>query len=493
MASGVESFRPLSSGNPGGSPIVTAPGLQAIYSACRRIYPDQPNPLQVTAVVKFWLGGPDPLDYISMYKNNGNLKRGIPPHWHYVSFGLTNLHGDGRVHECTGPDGPSGFGFELTFRLKCEEGETAPPTWPAGLLQALARYVFQSENTLCAGDHIPWYAPLDGSESRIQHMMMTEDPQLQPVATPFGTINFVQVVGVCAEELKAAQHWNGPGLLDLIKTIPGAGGVWLITDMRRGETVFEIDPQLQEQVDQGIANDGSNLSGVSGRCSWEDASLESALHLRSGGHVDDGDDNKENSISSKEAGRRESAEAARRQLSNYESEQIKQTLKKGLVNTLPVLPSIKSKQNESQLDANEHRTAARKGSFDSSTSSEVPSDLVRTQTFEAVHIKLNLETGAMLPLALRGRLKHGRHFTFKSVLNEAAITLVSSSVVGSIATEQSPFAAHGPWLQVLISDDFIDEMLHDLSFIADTNVITSPKVFQWENRHVTITILPDRL
>lgn len=73
----------------------------------------------------------------------------------------------------------------------------------------------------------------------------------------------------------------------------------------------------QEQVDQGIANDGSNLSGVSGRCSWEDASLESALHLRSGGHVDDGDDNKENSISSKEAGRRESAEAARRQLSNY--------------------------------------------------------------------------------------------------------------------------------------------------------------------------------
>lgn len=50
-----------------------------------------------------------------------------------------------------------------------------------------------AENTLCAGDHIPWYAPLDGSESRIQHMMMTEDPQLQPIATPFGTVNFVQV------------------------------------------------------------------------------------------------------------------------------------------------------------------------------------------------------------------------------------------------------------------------------------------------------------
>lgn len=44
----------------------------------------------------------------------------------------------------TGSDGPSGFGFELTFRLKREVGETAPPTWPAELMQGLSRYVFQS-------------------------------------------------------------------------------------------------------------------------------------------------------------------------------------------------------------------------------------------------------------------------------------------------------------------------------------------------------------
>lgn len=43
-----------------------------------------------------------------------------------------------------GADKPSGFGFELTFRLKREVGETAPPTWPAELMQGLARYVFQS-------------------------------------------------------------------------------------------------------------------------------------------------------------------------------------------------------------------------------------------------------------------------------------------------------------------------------------------------------------
>jgi suppressor of fused-like protein len=29
-------------------------GLEALYSLCRRIYPDQMNPLQVTALVKYW-------------------------------------------------------------------------------------------------------------------------------------------------------------------------------------------------------------------------------------------------------------------------------------------------------------------------------------------------------------------------------------------------------------------------------------------------------
>jgi hypothetical protein len=48
------------------------------------------------------------------------------------------------VHDVSGPETPSGFGFELTFRLKREPGETAPPTWPAAVMQALAKYVFQS-------------------------------------------------------------------------------------------------------------------------------------------------------------------------------------------------------------------------------------------------------------------------------------------------------------------------------------------------------------
>lgn len=52
---------------------------------------------------------------------------------------------------------------------------------------------FFSENTFCSGDHVSWHSPLDSSESRIQHMLLTEDPQMQPIQTPFGTVAFLQV------------------------------------------------------------------------------------------------------------------------------------------------------------------------------------------------------------------------------------------------------------------------------------------------------------
>lgn len=77
-----------------------------------------------------------------------------------------------------------------------------------------------SGNTLCAGDHVSWHCALDSSESRLQHMLMASDSQLSPTSTPFGTVNFVQVVGICREELLVAQRWNGPGVLEILKRLP---------------------------------------------------------------------------------------------------------------------------------------------------------------------------------------------------------------------------------------------------------------------------------
>ena len=102
-----------------------------------------------------------------------------------------------RVNPSQSPDQPSGFGFELTFRL-LSNSET-PPTWPAELLQALARYVFSSDNALCVGDHISWHTALDQADSSIQHMLLAGDPQLKTIKTPLGYVNFVQVsiLAVC--------------------------------------------------------------------------------------------------------------------------------------------------------------------------------------------------------------------------------------------------------------------------------------------------------
>ena len=53
-------------------------------------------------------------------------------------------------------------------------------------------------------------------------------------------------------------------------------------------------------------------------------------------------------------------------------------------------------------------------------------------------------------LSSSGRLKHGRHFTFKNYDGDSAITFVSSQVEGIFVDELHPFKARGPWLQVSV-------------------------------------------
>lgn len=66
---------------------------------CRFVFSDTDCVIYCWILYIFRLGGPDPLDYISMYANAGDPEKGVPAHWHYISFGLSDLHGDGRVHE----------------------------------------------------------------------------------------------------------------------------------------------------------------------------------------------------------------------------------------------------------------------------------------------------------------------------------------------------------------------------------------------------------
>lgn len=58
---------------------------------------------------------------------------------------------------------------------------------------------------------------MDNNESPLQDLLMGEDPQLQITVTPYGSVRFIQIVGICPEELQAVQRWNGPGVLQIMK------------------------------------------------------------------------------------------------------------------------------------------------------------------------------------------------------------------------------------------------------------------------------------
>jgi len=49
------------------------------------------------------------------------------------------------------------------------------------------------------------------------------------------------------------------------------GGSWLITNMRRGESMFDVDPSVHDEIADGIKTEGSNLCGISAHCSWEES------------------------------------------------------------------------------------------------------------------------------------------------------------------------------------------------------------------------------
>lgn len=48
------------------------------------------------------------------------------------------------------------------------------------------------------------------------------------------------------------------------------GGDLLVTDMRRGQSLFEVLPDSRLSVEQGVESEGSLLSGVSALCGWQD-------------------------------------------------------------------------------------------------------------------------------------------------------------------------------------------------------------------------------
>ncbi|ERL85987.1 hypothetical protein D910_03401 [Dendroctonus ponderosae] len=92
-----------------------------------------------------------------------------------------------------------------------------------------------------------------------------------------------------------------------------------------------------------------------------------------------------------------------------------------------------------------------------------------------------------------GRVKHGRHFTFKSALEETAVTLVAHSVTGTLVNPESPYVSQGSWLQVLITDDLSQDMGVTFQALASPEALSLPKTFSWPERKLSITIVADKV
>ncbi|NHZ90580.1 suppressor of fused domain protein [Massilia sp. CCM 8733] len=221
-------------------------GWDAISTSLAQLYPGQ-QPRHAAPVRPAFLGGGDPLDGISVYHSTQGW-----PHWHYVTYGLSELYGK----QSEDPD-HSGYGLELTFRLRALPGETEAPSWAFDFLQNLARYIFRTGNVFEDGHWMTANGPIAlDTPTSICSMAFAGDPQLPAIETVNGRVAFVQVVGLTLEEERAATRWAPRKLLDaLLPHMP----LW-ITDLERA-SLLDL-PDVGAAVAAGMARDGSSTGHI---------------------------------------------------------------------------------------------------------------------------------------------------------------------------------------------------------------------------------------
>ena len=169
-------------------------GWDAITAEFERVYPGQTNPKHYATLIKWSLGGKDPLDGISIYDGGD--------YWHFVTFGMTELYekeGDN--------DDISGFGYEMTFKLKKdnypdEEGELK---CICGILQAIARITFNNSEIFQPYEFL-YTGQTTGidayQKSNITGFICVPDTSVNTIETPNGRVEFLTFIGMTDAELK---------------------------------------------------------------------------------------------------------------------------------------------------------------------------------------------------------------------------------------------------------------------------------------------------
>ncbi len=173
-------------------------GWDAITKECSRAYPDQKNPKHYGTIIRWQLGGNDPLGGISVYEGKD--------YWHFVTYGLSELYGK----ESKNPE-ISGYGMEFTFKLKKDnyEDTEAEIMGICGILQMIARLTFTKGEIFNPYEYL-YSGQTEGIDtkmrSNITGFITIPDPQFQEIDTPNGKLHFVELIGVTNDELQAIMN-----------------------------------------------------------------------------------------------------------------------------------------------------------------------------------------------------------------------------------------------------------------------------------------------
>ena len=191
----------------------SAPGWDAIDRVLRDVYGSQ-TPKHVGYVPGLHLG--------SGLQGTSAFDAG--DHWHYVTYGLTELW---QKDEDADPL-VSGWGYELTFRV-VEDGPE-PPAWPFTLLEGIARHTRFERRPFLAGDRLETSGPITGStDTRLTALAFTFDPRLPGTRSLNGSFEFRQMVGITDDELLEMRSKSTETVLERLRRT----NMLLVTDPAR--------------------------------------------------------------------------------------------------------------------------------------------------------------------------------------------------------------------------------------------------------------------
>ena len=173
-------------------------GWDFITQEAERIYIGQTDPKHYGALIKWRLGGPDPLDGISIYDGGD--------YWHFVTYGLSELY----EKESDNKEW-SGYGMEFTFKLKKDnyENEESEIKCICGILQQIAKITFNNNEIFNPYEFL-YTGQTQGidatRQSNITGFITIPDNNFQTINTPNGKVTFVEFIGATNEELIALKN-----------------------------------------------------------------------------------------------------------------------------------------------------------------------------------------------------------------------------------------------------------------------------------------------